>query len=225
MSWFQDGDRNMKFFHAQVNGRRRRLQLKRVHNSNGNWLEDIVDMADEVVIILQAQFHKELVPSAFSILDHVPSMINIDHNMDLIQQPTKEKVKLAVFGLYGERTGGPNGFTGYFFHFCWDIIGDDIVDMVKSFFNGHEFPRYADHTNLIENQRRTAWLFLTKVLREMGFKERFIGLIYGIVSNNWYSVLLNGQPHGYFKSTRGVKQGDPLSPTLFILAAEALSRV
>lgn len=49
MSWFQDGDRNIKFFHAQVNDRRRRLQLKRVHNFDGNWLEDSNDMADEAV--------------------------------------------------------------------------------------------------------------------------------------------------------------------------------
>ncbi|XP_019245221.1 PREDICTED: uncharacterized protein LOC109225083 [Nicotiana attenuata] len=69
-----------------------------------------------------------------------------------------------------------------------------------------------------------SWLFLSKVLRKMGLGERFIGLVFGIVSNNWYSILLNGQPHGFFRSTRGVKQGDPLLPTLHILAAEALSR-
>ncbi|XP_075079894.1 uncharacterized protein LOC142165180 [Nicotiana tabacum] len=71
---------------------------------------------------------------------------------------------------------------------------------------------------------RFSWLFLTKVLRKIGFCERFIGLIFHLVSNNWYSVLLNGQSFGFFKSTRAVKQGDPLSTTLFILAAEALSR-
>nr|XP_009782874.1 PREDICTED: uncharacterized protein LOC104231558 [Nicotiana sylvestris] len=71
---------------------------------------------------------------------------------------------------------------------------------------------------------RLSWLFLTKVLRKIGFTERLIGIVFGLVSNNWYSILINGQSHGFFKSSRGVKQGDPVSSTLFILVAEALSR-
>nr|XP_009768841.1 PREDICTED: uncharacterized protein LOC104219801 [Nicotiana sylvestris] len=68
---------------------------------------------------------------------------------------------------------------------------------------------------------RLSWLFLTKILRKMGFPKALIGLIFDLIGNNWYSILINGQPNGFFKSLRGVKQG---SPTLFILAAEALSR-
>ncbi|XP_075084960.1 uncharacterized protein LOC142168203 [Nicotiana tabacum] len=49
-------------------------------------------------------------------------------------------------------------------------------------------------------------------------------MVWNLLSNNRYSVLINGQASGFFHSTRAVKQGDSLSPSLFILSIEVLSR-
>ncbi|XP_060184581.1 uncharacterized protein LOC132614194 [Lycium barbarum] len=71
---------------------------------------------------------------------------------------------------------------------------------------------------------RLSWILLTRGLRQFGFGEIIIDMVWRLISNNWYSVLINGQSHGFFRSSRRVKQGDPLSPTLFIIAVEVLSR-
>ena len=44
------------------------------------------------------------------------------------------------------------------------------------------------------------------------------------MAKNWYSIIVNDKRYGFFYSTRSLKQGEPLSPALFILVAEVLFR-
>jgi len=69
------------------------------------------------------------------------------------------------------------------------------------------------------------WDLLLYMLRRCGFGERWCSWIAHCISSVRFSVLVNGTPSGFFSSSRGIRQGDPLSLLLFIIVMEAFSKL
>jgi hypothetical protein len=77
--------------------------------------------------------------------------------------------------------------------------------------------------DMIKAYDRVEWAYLQGILQKLGFDEQWVSLIMRCVGTVNFQIKVNGELLQSFKPSRGLRQGDPISPYLFLLCGEGLS--
>jgi len=100
-----------------------------------------------------------------------------------------------------------------------------LVQQTVRFLHRMKEPRVMLKLDIAKAFDSVSWGFLFQVLRKAGLGPRFCELVAILLSTASTRVVLNGEPGPPIWHRRGLRQGDPLSPTLFVLMMNTLSRV
>lgn len=150
IKWLKDGERNTKFFHNFVKGRRTRNLIHSISDS------DLVVVGDDLVSS-GCNFFQNLLQNQHPTTTGNPSLIDdaillqrTDNTQQpLIPRPSMDQIFLAISSLNPSSSGGSDGFNAKFYQSWWNIIKEDICAVVWDFWDDNPIPPQILHTLII----------------------------------------------------------------------------
>ncbi|GKA11851.1 reverse transcriptase domain-containing protein [Tanacetum coccineum] len=151
-----------------------------------------------------------------------PNKVHPNQQRELESEVTNEEIKKAVWECGMDKASGPDGFTFGFFRHFWYLVEKEVYDAVSvSMVQEKKKQTLIFKVDFEKAYDSVRWDFLDDVLSKFGFGDKWRKWIQCCLHSSRGSIIINGSPTEEFQFGKGLKQGDLLSPFLFILIMES----
>ena len=109
-------------------------RISHITNQQGERMERHEDMEKELVDYfkdLQKEQQDNRQPAIDQITQLIPNLITDEHNQMLLRPITPQEVDTAMAQLKDGKAPGPDGFTANFFHHFWELIREEVWQLVE----------------------------------------------------------------------------------------------
>ncbi|XP_039032023.1 uncharacterized protein LOC120166937 [Hibiscus syriacus] len=211
--WLKEGDKCSKCFHSVVASKTKRDTIRVLVDDHGKILESFDDITTEVI-----GFFTRLIGTADPGVKSFAAVTQFFQ--DSFMLPTFNAISITLVPKV------PNPSKTAF------VKGKNIVDntllaqeLVKGYGRKTISPSCSLKIDLYKTFESLHWDFIYVILTAIVLPMTFISWIEACFTAARYSISFNGSLIGYFKGARGIRKRDPISPLLFVLSINVLSRI